>query len=846
MSDATHGMDPQLLLAQATWVRGLAARLLEDEHAAEDVVQDTWLAALQRGPGKGAPGEVGDRSGLRPWLAVVARNIALKRRRGDLARRDRERRVAEPEAIAPDDEVERLRQQQSLAEAVLGLSDPYRSTLVLRYFDGLSTHAIARKRGVSQAAVRQHVSRGLRMLKARLDCEYGGDRSVWTRAFVGLAGNGAGSPFWWTSLIAGSGLMGIKWVVGSVGLVGAVLLSVSIWSGPEALQGPGTALERLDPGPVSMVHASTPSPAVDVDVPRLDSPAPSRSDLAHTGPVQVHLSGQVLDVDGRGLPGAWVRWAGASESASPQAVTTDDLGEFALAFDQALVDGPRVTLQSGCEGFVSVVVELVPGAEHSITLLRLPALSGRVLDPHGEPAEPPGRVQLTIVDRGSLEEFDFEAELEPGGLFAHTGLPVGRLVRASALVRGAPELELDLGRELEPQAQEELELQLAPGVVVVGTVLDDSTGLPVEGASVWADTVDPDGGGLRPMALSDELGRFELRGVKPSPRSTDAGHEFIVVWVLASAPGYTSTPTRAFAAGKDSPQPYDFELRMAPSPCSLTGLVRGALARDPVPGAHVHAIDSQGGYEFTQADADGRFAFTDLPAGNLALTVRHGELADPGGNVSARLQVVLEAGYQESVELTLMGPGATGIEGRVQDASGSSVAGMRVTARQHFSANGIAIELDSKSVHTDSSGRYAIEGLSPAPYAVSPDLPRGQELSVSPGSRRLDLERDQWASSVDFRIGPGVRFGGRVIGGGGPLTRYHVEIYAADSSAEAAPESLAETRVGEEGGFSLPPLLGDLYELRILLGERIIVRRSVGPAASSDLLISLEHPERGN
>jgi DNA-directed RNA polymerase specialized sigma24 family protein len=38
------------LLTHADWVKSLARELVRDEHRAEDVVQETWIAALRHGP----------------------------------------------------------------------------------------------------------------------------------------------------------------------------------------------------------------------------------------------------------------------------------------------------------------------------------------------------------------------------------------------------------------------------------------------------------------------------------------------------------------------------------------------------------------------------------------------------------------------------------------------------------------------------------------------------------------------------------------------------------------------------------------------------------------------------
>jgi len=55
------------LARHARWIRRMAGALLRDEAAAEDLVQEAWLAALTRPPSEGR---------LRPWLREVAHNLA--------------------------------------------------------------------------------------------------------------------------------------------------------------------------------------------------------------------------------------------------------------------------------------------------------------------------------------------------------------------------------------------------------------------------------------------------------------------------------------------------------------------------------------------------------------------------------------------------------------------------------------------------------------------------------------------------------------------------------------------------------------------------------------------------
>ena len=84
-------LDIQLesLLTNDRFVRGVARGLITDAATVDDVVQDTWWAAITRRPDSDRP--------LLPWLATVARNFALKARRGEMRRHNREIGAAIPE-----------------------------------------------------------------------------------------------------------------------------------------------------------------------------------------------------------------------------------------------------------------------------------------------------------------------------------------------------------------------------------------------------------------------------------------------------------------------------------------------------------------------------------------------------------------------------------------------------------------------------------------------------------------------------------------------------------------------------------------------------------------------------
>lgn len=85
------------LLAEIGWIRSLARQLVRDVAAADDLVQETLLAALERRPD--------DRQPLRPWLGTILRRRVALTHRGDQRRREREQREARAEALPSAEEL---------------------------------------------------------------------------------------------------------------------------------------------------------------------------------------------------------------------------------------------------------------------------------------------------------------------------------------------------------------------------------------------------------------------------------------------------------------------------------------------------------------------------------------------------------------------------------------------------------------------------------------------------------------------------------------------------------------------------------------------------------------------
>lgn len=158
--------DLEGLLAQATWVQTLARRLVADSHQAEDIVQDAMLAGLRSGPRR--------ESGWRAWLATVVRNLSRFAARQAARRGIREHAAARSEEeLSTQEVIERVERQRIVAQAVLELDEPYRETLLLRFYQELAVGEIARRQAVPAKTVDTRLRRGLGRLRQKLESRMG-------------------------------------------------------------------------------------------------------------------------------------------------------------------------------------------------------------------------------------------------------------------------------------------------------------------------------------------------------------------------------------------------------------------------------------------------------------------------------------------------------------------------------------------------------------------------------------------------------------------------------------------------------------------------------------------------
>jgi RNA polymerase sigma-70 factor, ECF subfamily len=156
----------------------LAWRLTQSEADAQDVLQETFLAAY-----RGLQSFRGA-SRFSTWLYRVAMNAALMHRRQQSRRRtepldaylprfdENGQHAAEPADLRIASRADEILDQQQLAqrarEGLERLPDMYRDAFVLRDLQELSTDEVAELLGIDRAAVRQRVHRARLMLRGFL------------------------------------------------------------------------------------------------------------------------------------------------------------------------------------------------------------------------------------------------------------------------------------------------------------------------------------------------------------------------------------------------------------------------------------------------------------------------------------------------------------------------------------------------------------------------------------------------------------------------------------------------------------------------------------------------------
>lgn len=175
----------ETLIAQyGARIFGLALRLTGNREDAEEILQDVFWAILQN------IGSFRGDSKLSTWIYRITMNTALMKLRGQPKREHlpldealgpamtEDGMIAERVmdwTLLPGDELERKELIQRLEEAINQLSPEYRTVLVLRDIEGLSSEEACEVLNLSVAALKSRLHRARLFLRKQL-AEYVKDR----------------------------------------------------------------------------------------------------------------------------------------------------------------------------------------------------------------------------------------------------------------------------------------------------------------------------------------------------------------------------------------------------------------------------------------------------------------------------------------------------------------------------------------------------------------------------------------------------------------------------------------------------------------------------------------------
>lgn len=388
------------------------------------------------------------------------------------------------------------------------------------------------------------------------------------------------------------------------------------------------------------------------------------------------------------------------------------------------------------------------------------ALAGKVVGPGSTEA-------IVAIESGGQRR---TAHVDAEGLFRFEGLPAGeyRLDASGGGASAEPLGPIPLG----PGEQlADLVLQLIDAGSLSGTVLDARTRAPVAGAQLAA-------GGA--MAVSDDAGRFELRGLPPSDAT-----------LVISRAGYVSRSARLSVGRGSHESGATFLLTPA---AHVSGKVVQADG-SPASGALVFAER----YEFGpvsdaqvlgSAGDDGRFE-GDVEPGRMRLRAS-------AHNGEARSEEMdLRAGERRDELLLTVDVGGE-IEGTVLEADGKPAGDARVFAVE------IQTQRAAPAVAAGGDGHFRVSGLPEGVYTV---IARSGARTAERSGLRIEPGDVQHA---ELHFGTATLDGRVVDAAGRPLVGAQVSV----SPEGATPVPAGGVESGAGGAFKLEGLSGTRFALK--------------------------------
>ncbi|MEZ6037939.1 MAG: sigma-70 family RNA polymerase sigma factor [Planctomycetota bacterium] len=808
--------DAKNLSTHLAFVQRLARGLLGADAAdGDDVAQEAMVRAWQKAPA--------DCRDLRGWLTTVIDRLAHNQRRSTLRRRSHERRAA-PVASVPavDDIVAREEVRARVVAAVLGLPPALRDVVLLRYYEGLDSNAIAAVVGVAPSTVRTRMQDGLQRLRARLDDEHGA-RAAWAVPLAAWQTRMTATPLAEPVLRVA---LGWRAVVAAVAL--ALLLVPLLLLRDDATPAPAP-----DPRLVSAAGAERDGADTLVDttssrVAIVADPTPVVDDVAP------QLRGRVVAAaTGRAIAGARVQLEHrpgdefsildgqqASRRQRLAELVTDDDGRFAFAVARAR----QYRLEVTANGFPKhVATNATGGSEVLVALREAAGLRGTVTRSGGGPVGG-AVVRLHALDRSEVLATTTTAA--DGSLWLGDLPPVAVFVDAAA--PGCAQAHQQL--TLHPGEVAQLELALAVGRTVRGHVHDAASGLPVAGALVSPSWTGHDG------VRSDAEGAFAIDGLGEQEELHVRCRGYVAAFALV--------PTQV-----DAPR-VDF------------ALVRGATvvgrvvdtAGDGLGDAFVAAardVQLRSGVVHTAwcsatVDADGRFVVEDVgPEQDLQFTVRcpgygartvaPGVALLPGlvrdlGSIELRAEALLE-GVVVDLDGRAVGGADVHLFGRDRDFAAVLPPGDESLPLFPFA---------HRHTRTAADGAFRLAGLAAGDYELS-IIGAGKQWSVE--QVVAGLQHGELRTGLRVVVDVGRTLSGHVrLPGGAPLPSDCRMALVAQRGGEP----LHWAKVAADGGFVFEQLPGTGYRISAVdvpagLAMPAVVDVQTG---LEELTLDLVHAER--
>lgn len=727
------------LLAEGTALRHLARSLLGGQADAEDLVQDTFVAALQS--------RCAD-AGRRPWLRGTLHNLAAMWRRTTARRTAREVVAAAAAAPVDDDPAAITAQAEAMREvaaAVHELEEPFRTVVVLRFWRGLLPEAIAVQLGVPRNTVRSRLQRGLERLRARLDRHFG-DRRGWQAALLPFAAAMPQAPhvaLTTAGAATAAKTLGVLFMTKiHVALATTALVAVGIllwWLDRSAAAPPppdASARREVAAAPAATSELATPAATTTTATAGAEAALAARTAAAPTTGLTV-----LGNVTKAGAPCPdfvlLLQWFDGTETTGSPAAThevrSDAAGQFVWRGPARTTTGMLLAVRTGptADAKVWCTPQLVLAGQREVelpvTVLVLDrTLFGRVHDVHGAPI---AGAEVTVNgwrDVATFSDADGRYELKV------TGPPYPLLVQKT----GYRERVFD-AYTVEGLQRNELDIELLPGAAFRGRVVDEA-GHAIAGARVTSM-------GLARGTETDAAGQFVFGGAAP-----DQNHGITV-----TKPGFQPTTTVASPGG----EPLHIVLRPG---LTLTVRVVGdrgeALAgvRVGVRSESFRPMQNRG-----NTDAEGRVRIPDLPAKTVEI------LANKDGFVAARSEVDVPA--QRSELVLVLRPGRT-IAGRVLDPKDQPIVGASVYCRT-TATEGEPETVGSRAT-SDVEGRFTIRELPLEPctiHAHHADFRRASSPAVAGSPTELVV-----------RMEPAASVAGRVVDGrtGEPIAAFTITLAA--------------------------------------------------------------------